>query len=447
MTSRCRGCTPRCKGSTASPTQPKHALANFCGVADLPALRIRSVAWSDVVAQETATEIVVGALGAVVALVVLPVDSDLARQLVVDPLTAVLGFLVAFQRVRFWREDEFANAAAWDEAAVVQTPLEHGMDLFLEPVMRGLLYVLPFLVFTGRGVIWGAAFMSVLTLVESRKYLSVVERYNRVAGRGSRSCQVERYAKETLTPIGLETAVSLLALVSVEAAAEFSPDLAVVVAASGLAAMLLVSFNTFRVHDLLTNPPFVIRLIGRDPRLCGEAWQLLSDVFEANELGSREEFASLMDKAEIFLLRREGRTLGVLLAEIRGGAAVIWWLGVSEAEQGRGYGSMLLEEAATEMGREGVQSLMLEAREDDAEADRRRTFYRRNGFYVLASGTYRVRFPDGSVVPYSLMARGSSLGVDAWRDLALWVFERAGGVDRTAFEASLDDALRSWPTP
>ena len=75
----------------------------------------------------------IGGLTVLAAVLFLPDAGGLRDRPIVHPLAALPAFLIAFQRVRFWKENEESISEAWDQAQQWQTPGHRRLDLVLIP--------------------------------------------------------------------------------------------------------------------------------------------------------------------------------------------------------------------------------------------------------------------------------------------------------------------------
>ena len=169
------------------------------------------------------------------------------------------------------------------------------------------------------------------------------------------------------------------------------------------------------------NPATIRRLTDpADPAVVA-AERIYANAIPAVERKPAAWFGALPGRADYRLLvaEREGAVVGfavVWVPTVSADAALLEYLAVATDVRGGGVGSGLVFHAL----RDGGRPVLVEVNADDADADRRRAFYRRNGCRRVAGLCYLLPLPGAP--PMDLLV-GNVTGLEtvARTDLARWL--------------------------
>ncbi len=163
------------------------------------------------------------------------------------------------------------------------------------------------------------------------------------------------------------------------------------------------------------DPVTIRRLIDVADPAVAAAERIYADAIPAVERKPSAWFGALPGRADYRLLvaERAGGVVGVAVAWESADVALLEYLAVAAAARGGGVGGRLVSHALGAAGR----PVLVEVKADDADADRRRAFYRRHGCRRVAGLRYDLPMPGA---PAMDLLVGNAADVSR-ADLTRWV--------------------------
>lgn len=190
-------------------------------------LTLRQGTWAAVVEADPFQELLISATSVSITYALLRTQ-DVPDWLLFHPVLILLGFLLAFQRIRLARQVENATAAVWDKVTPFYTAAQSSVNEILDWPYLATLFILPFTAFAPMLLLGVFVVLSVVSLSYERMFLPTLKRYysfHRYSDADRRTCEVDRFFRRRSYLVTADTLVGLSAFLAIGLAVE-SPGIA-----------------------------------------------------------------------------------------------------------------------------------------------------------------------------------------------------------------------------